>query len=250
MSYDDGRIADRRLVGIFNKYGIRGTFHINSGRMVNDEFVTLSEVGTLYAGHEVSTHMLTHPYATDMPSCGITKEIELDRSALEKACGYIIRGMSYPYGNYDSRVIDILRHAGMEYSRTVSSTQKFSIPEDFMRWHPTCHHNANIVEKAETFLKPQGKYKRPELFYVWGHSYEFDNDNNWDMIEEFCKKVSGNESVWYATNIEIVDYVNATRALRFGEDMDMVMNPTATTVWISVNDEKVEVPAGATVRLR
>ena len=31
MSYDDGKIQDRRLVGIFNKYGIKGTFNVNSG---------------------------------------------------------------------------------------------------------------------------------------------------------------------------------------------------------------------------
>ena len=27
MSYDDGKLADRRLVSIFNHYGIKGTFH-------------------------------------------------------------------------------------------------------------------------------------------------------------------------------------------------------------------------------
>ena len=31
MSYDDGQIFDRRLISIFNKYGIKGTFHLNSG---------------------------------------------------------------------------------------------------------------------------------------------------------------------------------------------------------------------------
>ena len=31
LSYDDGKIQDRRLVSIFNKYGIRGTFNLNSG---------------------------------------------------------------------------------------------------------------------------------------------------------------------------------------------------------------------------
>ena len=27
MSYDDGKIQDERLVSIFNRYGIRGTFN-------------------------------------------------------------------------------------------------------------------------------------------------------------------------------------------------------------------------------
>ena len=37
MSYDDGKSADRRLIEIFNKYGIKGTFHLNSGLMAVDE---------------------------------------------------------------------------------------------------------------------------------------------------------------------------------------------------------------------
>ncbi len=249
LSYDDGRFQDRRLVEIFNRYKVKGTFHLNSGRMINDSFVSLDEVSSLYNGHEVSCHMRNHPFSTDLPSCSLIKEIEEDRRCLEEKCGYIVRGMSYPYGNYDARAINCFRHAGMEYSRTVASTQKFSIPEDFMKWHPTCQHNMDLLSKTEAFLKPQIRYYRPELFYVWGHSYEFDNDNNWELIEEFCKRVSGNDDVWYATNIEIVDYVNATRALRFSEAMDMVYNPTATTVWMSVNSEKVEVPAGVTVRI-
>ena len=31
MSFDDGRVEDRQLVDMFNRYGIRGTFHVNSG---------------------------------------------------------------------------------------------------------------------------------------------------------------------------------------------------------------------------
>ena len=36
MSYDDGKVQDERLVGIFNKYGIKGTFNINYGRMESE----------------------------------------------------------------------------------------------------------------------------------------------------------------------------------------------------------------------
>ena len=33
LSYDDGRVEDRRLVEIFNRHGLRGTFHLNSGNL-------------------------------------------------------------------------------------------------------------------------------------------------------------------------------------------------------------------------
>ena len=36
MSYDDGKIHDRRLIALFNKYGIKGTFHINGNGLFDD----------------------------------------------------------------------------------------------------------------------------------------------------------------------------------------------------------------------
>jgi len=62
MSYDDGDKADIRLVELFNKTGIKGTFHLNAGRLGNDSDKIIPEqVKDLYAGHEVAAHTLTHP---------------------------------------------------------------------------------------------------------------------------------------------------------------------------------------------
>lgn len=74
---------------------------------------------------------------------------------------------------------------GIEYSRVVGNTDGFAMPEDFLRWTSTCHHNHNLLQLGKQFL---GLEKKQYLFmmYVWGHSYEFDNDNNWDLMEQFC----------------------------------------------------------------
>ena len=48
----------------------------------------------------------------------------------------------------------------------------------------------------------------PLLFYLWGHSYEFDDDDNWDTIEKFLQKAGCRDDVWYATNIEVYDCIN------------------------------------------
>ncbi|MBP5252678.1 MAG: polysaccharide deacetylase family protein, partial [Lachnospiraceae bacterium] len=61
MSYDDGRTQDRRLVELFNKYGIKGTFHLNSGWMDPELVEMRKEAVSLYEGHEIATHSLTHP---------------------------------------------------------------------------------------------------------------------------------------------------------------------------------------------
>jgi len=248
MSYDDGNIADRRLVEIFNKYGIKGTFHLNSGRFGKYDNIEAEEVGELYRGHEVSCHTVTHPFPTIMPREKMLSEILDDRINLEKLCGYPVRGMSYPYGLYDDNVVNVFSSAGIEYSRTVDSTNRFSLPTDYMRWHPTCHHSHDIMQKLNDFENDNSTM--PKLFYIWGHSYEFDRNDNWNIIEDFCA-AAGNrgDEFWYATNIEIVDYLNALKALRFTANCDKVYNPSCIKCVISADDKAVVINPGETVSL-
>ena len=242
MSYDDGQRHDLRLLEIFNRYGIKGTFHLNSGKLGQELFVTPEEVATAYVGHEISVHSLTHPFLERISDEEVVCEITEDRKNLEALCGYPVRGMSYPFGTYTQELIGKLRVLGMQYSRTIKNTGKFDPPTNFMEWNPTCHHcDPKLMERLASFK--DYKYPMP-LFYVWGHSYEFPRDNNWDVIERFCAEASGDPDVWYATNIEIFDYLTALRALRFSADRTMVYNPTATDVWVEVDRDPVVCPAG------
>lgn len=248
MSYDDGVFQDRRLVEIFNKYGIRGSFHINAGFLDTGNKISKAEVADLYKNHEVSVHGYTHMSLSNTCRESIVTQIVDDRKALEDLVGYPVRGMSYAYGHYNKEVIDILKSLGIEYSRTTETTNNFQIPDDFLAWKATCHHNKELLNNAEKFLEVKPRFAM-NLMYVWGHSYEFDNNNNWDLIEEFCRLVSGKNDIWYATNIEIVDYVTAIKALRFSMDSKMVYNPSAISCWISYNDNTVEIPSGKIIKL-
>ncbi len=250
FSYDDGNIADRRLVEIFNKYGMRATFHLNSVRFGWSDSIKADEVKSLYAGHEVSCHMVNHPHPTRIPFTSVAAEIMNDRRALEAACGYVVRGMSYPYGSHNEDVIAVLRACGMEYSRTTRGTEWFAPPDDFMYWHPTCHHcNPKLHELFDQFVS-YTSHGPLQVMNVWGHSYEFDHNDNWHIIEDFCKYASGRDDVWYATNIEICDYINAVRHLAVSVDGDVVHNPSGIDVWVTVNDQCVKIPAGSTVSFR
>lgn len=248
MSYDDGQIFDRKLVNIFNKYGIKGTFHLNSGTFGREPFINAEEVAELYKGHEVSVHTVTHPFLDCIPVEEVVKEIIEDRKNLEALVGYPIKGMSYPFGVFNDKIVETLKILGMEYSRTVISHHDFRMPENFFTWPATCHHSDNLIETGKRFLEYDYKGKL-KLMYVWGHSFEFDRENNWDLIEEFCRLMSGKEDIWYATNIEIVRYVKALRSLEFSANGDIVYNPSAISVWINVDDRSVEIKSGETIRL-
>ncbi len=246
LSYDDGRMYDRRMIEIMDKNGVRGTFHLNSGYLNKETFVTSEEIKELYKNHEVSCHALTHPPLQSVPRETLVYQIMEDRRRLEEACGYVVRGMSYPYGTYNQAVVDALPFLGMEYARTVVSTEKFTLPTDFLRWDATCHHNnPKLMELADKFISPFTYWRRgTHLFYLWGHSYEFDRDNNWEVLEAFCEKLGNRDDIWYATNIEIVDYMNAVKQIRFSADAHLAYNPTCTDVWVSVNDVPTKLAAG------
>ncbi|WP_046176296.1 polysaccharide deacetylase family protein [Domibacillus indicus] len=248
LSYDDGKAADRRLVELFNRCGLKGTFHLNSGLLGTGDRIPEKEISALYKGHEISAHTCTHPTIERSPKEQLASEVMEDRKQLEQIAGYTVRGMSYPNGSYNSFIKSMLPFLGIEYARTVNSTGLFSMPDDFHEWNPTCHHKHNLMGKAEMFA---GLHKTQYLYmmYVWGHSYEFDHDNNWGMMEGFCKFIGGREDIWYATNIEIVDYMNAFRALKFSADSSFVYNPSAISVWLSVDEKIVEVRGGEQVGL-
>ena len=87
------------------------------------------------------------------------------------------------------------------------------------------------------------------LFYIWGHSYEFNLDNNWELIEGVCAKLGGRDDIWYASNIEIYDYVTAQRSLRISADNRIIENPSALDVWVRNDEDIVKIPGGKIVYL-
>lgn len=235
FSYDDGQIYDRRLVEIFNRYGMKGTFHLNSGSLAPDRehpiFVAADEVPELYAGHEVAVHGVQHRNLPTLTRNQVVNEVLEDRRALEKLTGGMVQGMSYAFGSYSEQIKEILKDLGIKYSRTVNSTNGFFPPADFLAWHPTCHHNGGLKELGESFLNVPGYIELP-LMYVWGHSFEFGGNGDWNVIEEFAERMAGKEDIWYATNGEICTYISAVRSLEHSGDGLTVKNPSATAVWI------------------
>ncbi len=242
LSYDDGVVFDKKLIEIMSKYGIKGTFNINTQTYhpegedyaENGGKLKLSDAKKLYleSGNEVAVHGLTHPFLENLSTLEIMHELLEDKKNIERDYKTLARGMAYPFGTYDDRVLRIMEDCGICYSRTVNSTENFNLPDNWLTLNPTCHHNnPKLMELTERFLK-EDRYGTPRMFYLWGHSYEFNNDNNWNVIEEFCKFIGGRDDIWYATNIEIYDYVKAYESLKVSYDKKIIHNPSALDIWV------------------
>ena len=242
FSYDDGQIHDIRLTEILRSHGLKGTFNLNSGTLANEDnsiFVNKNKLDEIYAGHEIAVHGVEHKNLGNCTDTEIITEIVNDRIALEKLTGAPVQGMAYAYGAYNEHIMSLLKACGIKYSRTVGENPEFTIPGDFLEWNSTCHHGHELMKKADEFLALPD-WKELPLMYVWGHSFEFARNDNWNVIEEFAEKMQHIDEIWYATNGEIYDYVQAIRRLEFSADGKMVKNPSMTTVWYQGASQKPE----------
>ena len=253
LSYDDGCVQDKKLIAIADKYGIKVTLNINGSLMSPSmSRLTAGELKELIknGGHEIANHGARH-IANGLVSVadGISEVLDCRRK-LESDFDTIIRGMAYPdsgirrinSGITKDDVKGYLKGLGIAYARsTGSDNDSFELPADLYDWMPTVRHsNPMLMEYLDKFLK-EGISTYPsarasKLFYLWGHSFEFDNDNNWDLFESFCKTAGGRDDIFYATNIEIADYINAYNALIFNLENTKVYNPTDKQIWFEATD--------------
>ena len=157
FSYDDGVGQDVRLIEMFNKYGLKGTFNLNSkllgrkenkseimGKMIDRPTAAPEDVKYIYEGHEVAGHTLGHPLLPKIEDDNeIIHQVEDDRIALSELCGYDVVGFAYPCGgqNHDDRVAKIIReNTGIKYCRTIISNYSFDLQEDLYKFKPTAYH--------------------------------------------------------------------------------------------------------------
>lgn len=219
FSYDDGVTQDIRLLEILNKYRLKSTFNINSellgksntlnieGKEISHRKVEPSDAAKIYKGHEIAVHTLTHPLLNNLPEGEIIRQVEKDRLNLSELAGYEVIGMAYPGGkpNYNSRVAQIIEDkTNVKYARTTICSFDFSPQRDLYEFHPSVYHlDYDILYSlTENFLSSDSD--EDMIFYIWGHSYEFDIHNSWDKFEDFCRLISGKDDIFYGTNREIL----------------------------------------------
>ena len=220
FSYDDGVTQDVRMIELMDKYGIKGTFNLNSELLGTGMFligpnyrlchykIRPEDVRDLYAGHEVAVHTLTHVNLTTVDDQEVIRQVEQDRLKLSELAGYEVVGMAYPCGgvNNDDRVAKVIReNTGVKYCRTITTNNSFTVQSNLYRFNPTSYHHdyKSMTQLAHKLIEM--KPEEPQIFYIWGHSYEQDcSSEHWVRLEEFFKLISGHDDIFYGTNAEVL----------------------------------------------
>ena len=119
--------------------------------------------------------LVAHPTMIRLNDYNALREILDDKDNLEKIFKRPIYGLAYPNGSYDNRIVDIAKSVGIKYARVtndkyaatkaaeayaanadgpmlIGDENGFSMPEDYMCWVPTCHHNHNLIDFGKKFM--------------------------------------------------------------------------------------------------
>ncbi len=247
VTYDDGVLQDIRFVALLNKYNLKGTFNLNSGLMEN-EFEWIHENGcvvkrlskdkvvSLYQGHEIASHALTHPYMNDLSESEIMYELQADKANLEMLFGREIKGFAVPFDYYSELIESCVKRCDFEYARISEESHSFVPQNDYYKWKATVFHtDATLKELTQQFIKTNEELA---LFQIVGHSYDLDNQNMWDKIETIFKEIALQKDILPMTTIDIIEYLKAMNQTEITDSY--IINNSNISLWFSVNRNAFE----------
>lgn len=258
MSFDDGIDTDIRMASIMKKYGIKGTFNLNSGLFSPEGTVkpegrdaiplTVSQAKELFRdpSFEIAAHGYRHQALGHIGGADALFDILNDRITLEQTFGRLVRGFAYPFSSYNDDVKEMLRLSGFVWARGDKRKTDFLLPreDEWYDWKGIHQADGELPALLDRFVNEPNLYYHGQLLYVWAHTYEFEHDGSWDRIEGVFKKLAECDEIWYATNSEIYEYVKAFRGLVYYADMKRAYNPSVLDVYLRCDDGRFMIPSG------
>lgn len=246
ISYDDGVLQDVRFVELLNRYGLKGTFNLNSALM-KEQFQWVHECGMrverlpvhivreLYHGHEIASHTAHHPYMHDLTHAQILNEMWSDRYYLEKWVGMEVCGFAVPFTYYSPLIAQCARNVGFEYTRISEETNSYVPSEDYYWWRGSKFHwDEDLENFVDGFLQTDQELA---MCQIVGHSYDLDVMDMWERMERIFSKVSGDNDVLPMTHLELVRYL---RAMKLAEITDRaIVNGSGEILWFAVDGQTI-----------
>lgn len=266
FSFDDGKVTDRDVVALLNKYGMKGTFNLVPAWLDTNGFLASAEVKELFAGHEVACHGWSHNDIGNFTPVQLEKDIRDTQTYLKALVGYDITGYAYPFGGLrygDTNTITqkdidrVMEESSLAYARTTASNMvnTYTLPKDFMKWSyqlrvgpgESSNTTAGAVAKAESFFsKPKDDSLQAILLFAHGHeigqyTQAGTEETGWELFETLLAGMAGRDGVWYATCAEIADYGQSVYNIQAGEKTKTLKNISDHSVWVTLDGNATEI---------
>ena len=256
VTYDDGVLQDRPFVALLNRYGLKGTFNLNSGLMENEfewthangsviKRLSTDSAASLYQGHEIACHSLTHPYMENLGEEELMVELQTDKANLERLFGRKVEGFAVPFDYYSQQIEACARRCGFAYVRLPRESRSFLPPEDTFNWTAGIFHlDEGLIGFVDAFLSASDELA---FCQIAGHSYDLDTENMWGVMEDIFQKISADFEVLSMTTIELIEYL---RAMRKAEIMGThIQNNSNISLWFQIDGKAYEIAAGQVIDL-
>ena len=248
VTYDDGVVQDIRFVKMLNQYQLKGTFNLNSSLLENEyewthesgcvvKRLKIDDVISLYTGHEIASHTLTHPYMDSLSKEEILHELSMDKANLEKIFFKEIKGFAVPFDYYSELIEMCVKECGFEYARISEESHSFCPQNDFYKWRATIFHcDDKLKGLVQQFIENDDELA---LFQIVGHTYDLDIENKWNIIENVFEVISKQNDILPMTTIEIIDYLKAMNKVEITNSY--IQNNSDISLWFSINNVICEV---------
>jgi peptidoglycan/xylan/chitin deacetylase (PgdA/CDA1 family) len=234
-SWDDGHPADLRLAALLAKYDLKATFYIPRS---NEEHPVMEEkeIVALSQDFEIGGHTLHHVNLERLPLPEAVSEIRGCFEWLRGLLGKDPISFCPPFGAYGERSINAIYLAGFRTIRTtelLSTGAPMSVPggpgggrllhttlqafphsgltyfkhlllrrrlSRFEDWRRSgC--SSNLLELLDHYLDDIQIYGG--CFHLWGHSWEIEENNLWDKVEQVFQKISHLPGFTYVENKDL-----------------------------------------------
>lgn len=185
ITFDDAyRSVTERALPILERFGMPGTLFVPTDYLGQDqpmawpgisqwvggdherELLPMSweQVRSLAdAGWEIGSHTRSHPMLTEIPDDRLEEELVASREECERRLERPCRSITYPYGDYDERVVDAAAAAGYSFAGTLPSGYREATALAFPR--VGIYH----VDDARSFrLKVSPLVRRLRRSALWG----------------------------------------------------------------------------------
>lgn len=231
-SWDDGRREDLSTLKLLERYGLKGTFYITVGDLNKEGFLSETDVRDMFMqGYEIGAHTVTHLKLPLVPIQTAKLEIERSKNMLEKMIDAEVVSFSYPKGQYNEAIKNLVARAGFKLARTTKSlcvdrpkdpfevgtsigiyTHRIMLGTSFMRRFLYRYNPIKVILGARDLEKRAQimfdiASRNGGIWHLFGHTSQIKNANIRAKLEKILSYVANRRNVVYGCNRQISEFL-------------------------------------------
>ncbi len=128
ITFDDGWLSQyKNAFPVLKRYNFKAVFFLVTNYIGGKSFMDWEQIRELARnGMEIGSHSVSHPNLTKISEKAMEYEINQSKIILERKLNVKIKTFAYPYGDYNSKVINTLRKIQYLGGRTIVTSLQYA----------------------------------------------------------------------------------------------------------------------------